>query len=279
MSNLGFEQTLTNDYDNFMRFCLLHHAEESLKFWTDVEDFRTQALGAFPPPPSPTAIQKEPFKFARRMSFLGTSTPNSAASSPEVTRVSSLSRNGLLNKMSDLSISFKPPSVKEASMETSEEIKKFRETAMESVNGGSSFIRMQISLSRNLALKLGKENIPLLELARGMVFKYLDVNSPHAICLPQELIDSIEDRVENGDLSADLFDEAQQLVASELKLNMYPLYLKKSFVDVSQVPPPPERRSSVFQTLSRRASMASAASASPSVSTNEKRKSFFMFKT
>ena len=175
MSAPSLEYVLEHDYVSFLKFSEDQFAGENLRFWADVEDFKSMGL----PPSTPRLLSKR-FSFA--------STPSSTP---------------------DLSF----------------------------MRSSNLFTLSEFSLLDEDGVKEDK--------AKEIVSKYFQDHSPHGVCLPVEVVQTVEKRINNGDIGLDLFDEAQKVIYFDLKLNLYPLYLRQL--------PPPERKKS-FSFLKRRES-------------------------
>lgn len=118
----------------------------------------------------------------------------------------------------------------------------FQRRLMPMLMTGSSIMKIELSMVKNMADKLGigRGDVPWLELAQSIFIKYFDVNSPSQICVSPEINDEVEENLHAGNVTPYLFEAAQQAVYQEMKNGLFPAYLHKMWVSVQDLPSPPQ---------------------------------------
>lgn len=245
----SFEEAVYGDFDTLLEFARSQHQEESLAFWlgklapyylqstnthTAVEDFRQFekryehgrafdemrrefALDATlpAPPPLPQTMEEE-----------------TKQQDDNNTKTSMLNRiSGRMNALgggrkSTDSPSFEQPrsprrdaASKDSASSTREEYVKQRKRKMSLRKR-----RTNIKYNHDEAM-LGLKSA-MLEYARDIFCEFLDEDSDHWICLHERISGELHDKMERADIDASSFDEAQRVVFAEMKVNLYPGYLK-----------------------------------------------------
>lgn len=272
-SQVSFESILETDYDGFLKFCQSLHAEESVKFWNDVETFRKRALHvqSLPQPSlapsradlksqettSPTQKTTSGQRVSRRLSqtnsYLNSwsklTLKETSPSKPFLSRLSDMSpatasfRLSKRNfKLADNDINCGDNGKSNDSMESTNPLASNVAAVPALVLKGSSVMKIELSMAKNLSNKLGiqTEELELLDLAQAMFITYFDVNSPTQICMKPDVVDRLELEVESGKCHVDMFDEAQQIVFYEMSVDLFPQYLQKVYLPfLMKIPPPP----------------------------------------
>ncbi|KAH9259600.1 hypothetical protein BASA81_002022 [Batrachochytrium salamandrivorans] len=278
-SSLSLDLVLETDYDGLLAFCEQRHCAETLKFWSAILSKYDEVPPPPPLPkkPLPVRASRVISRTLRRSMFPTQETPyfsipfaSSSLSSPSNGNSSSRNNSMLsldtvgsspraLPKYSALSVDALPfnPKQRQQQLDEEEEMglvsmnpyfthdgglpQDFQRKLLPMLMTGSSIMKIELSMAKNMADKLGigRGDVPWLELAQSIFIKYFDVNSPSQICVSPEITDEVEENLHAGNVTPYLFEAAQQVVYQEMKTSLFPAYLHKMWVSVQDLPSPP----------------------------------------